>query len=98
MSAASYLEAAVIVDRRGGAVAQQFLDQVIKTLRIEIVPFTLGQALWARSAYRRFGKGSGHPAQLNFGDCMSYALAAERRQPILFKGGDFTQTDLEPAF
>lgn len=55
------------------------------------------QASIARDAYRDFGKGSGHPAQLNFGDCFAYALAAETGEPLLFKGNDFSQTDLRSA-
>jgi ribonuclease VapC len=56
----------------------------------------MNQARMAREAYRDFGKGSGHPARLNFGDCFAYALAAEKGEPLLFKGDDFSQTDIEP--
>ena len=62
-----------------------------------IEPVTVEQARIARQAYRDYGKGSGHPAGLNFGDCFSYALAREKREPILFKGEDFSKTDLRAA-
>lgn len=58
---------------------------------------TPGQALIAREAYRDFGKGSGHPASLNFGDCLTYALAKDLGEPLLFKGHDFSQTDITPV-
>ena len=58
---------------------------------------TAAQARIAWEAYRDYGKGSGHPANLNFGDCLSYALAREKREPILFKGNDFVHTDLRAA-
>ena len=64
---------------------------------IVIEPVTAEQARIARQAYRDYGKGSGHPANLNFGDCFSYALAREKREPILFKGDDFLHTDLRSA-
>ena len=97
MSAASYLEASIVIDRPESTMAQRLLDDLIDTLRIEIVPFTRVHAQIARQAYRQFGKGSGHAAQLNFGDCISYALAADRLAPLLFKGADFAETDLPPA-
>jgi ribonuclease VapC len=60
-------------------------------------PVTLEQADIARAAYRDFGRGSGHPAQLNFGDCVAYALAKSMREPLLFKGDDFAHTDVAVA-
>jgi ribonuclease VapC len=60
-------------------------------------PVTLEQASIARAAYRDFGKGSGHPAQLNFGDCFPYALAKSTREPLLFKGDDCSHTDVAIA-
>jgi ribonuclease VapC len=62
------------------------------------VPFTRDQAIVAVAAYRRYGKGSGHPAGWNFGDCFSYALAKIRDEPVLFKGNDFSHSDLQIAF
>ena len=64
---------------------------------IRIVPWTADHALIAHAAFRRYGKGRGHPAQLNFGDCMSYALAKARNLPLLYKGGDFALTDVRSA-
>jgi ribonuclease VapC len=73
------------------------LDDVIDEIGIVIEPVTVEQAKIARQAYRDYGKGSGHPANLNFGDCFSYALAREKREPMLWKGDDFGHTDLRPA-
>ena len=65
-----------------------------KNLSVEIAPVTPSQAKLARQAYRDFGKGSGHPAKLNFGDCFAYALATERGEPLLYKGEDFAHAGL----
>ena len=62
-----------------------------------IEPVTEAHAHIAREAYRDFGRGSGHPARLNFGDCFAYALARALNEPLLFKGEDFTHTDITPA-
>ena len=70
------------------------LDRFLNALDIEVVPFDIEQASVARAAYQQFGKGSGHKAQLNFGDCLSYATAVALEQPLLFKGGDFLHTDV----
>ncbi|MFW7267580.1 type II toxin-antitoxin system VapC family toxin [Gluconacetobacter sp. Hr-1-5] len=69
------------------------LDQLIETAGVTIIPFSPAHACLAREAFIRFGKGR-HPAALNFGDCASYALARERNLPLLFKGNNFSQTDL----
>jgi len=61
------------------------------------LPVTEAQARIAREAYRDFGRGSGHPARLNFGDCFAYALAKAMNEPLLFKGDDFTRTDITSA-
>src|SRR5690242_18388997 len=74
ISAASYLEAAIVIDSRGDSVASREFDRFIRVSGIEIAPVTREQAELARAAYRDFGKGR-HPAGLNFGDCLSYALA-----------------------
>ena len=71
------------------------LDAVLASTRISVVPFTPAQARIARDAYQQFGRGSGHPAQLNMGDCFSYALARDLGEPLLFKGRDFALTDIE---
>jgi ribonuclease VapC len=73
------------------------LDDLIERSGIVIEPVTAEQAKIARLAYRDFGKGSGHPAALNFGDCFSYALARDKREPLLWKGDDFGHTDIRSA-
>ena len=97
MSAATYLEASLVIDASGDPVLSRNLDRLIEIAQIAIEPFTLDQARLARQAYRDFGKGSGHPAQLNFGDCFAYALARTRNAPLLFKGSDFGHTDIASA-
>jgi ribonuclease VapC len=72
-------------------------DELIASLEITIEPVTEAQARLARQAYKDFGKGSGHKAQLNFGDCFAYALAREKRQPLLFTGTDFAETGVRLA-
>jgi ribonuclease VapC len=97
LSAASYVEAAAVIDGSRDPIASRRLDDLLHEARVEIIPVTEAQARLAREAYRDFGKGSGHPAQLNFGDCFAYALARESREPLLFIGEDFGRTDVEPA-
>jgi ribonuclease VapC len=97
MSAASYLETAIVLDSRRDPVRSAGLDDLIEELDMVIESVTAAQAKAARQAYRDFGKGSGHPAGLNFGDCFSYALAREKRERMLWKGDDFGHTDLRPA-
>lgn len=94
LSAANYLEAGIVVDAKRDPVLSSRLDALLKRLRVEIVPVTEVQARLARQAYRDFGRGSGHPAKLNFGDCFAYALAIERGEPLLYKGEDFAQAGL----
>ena len=96
ISVASLLEATMVVESRGGITAGYDVDDYIARARIEIVPVTIEQIDAARIAWRRFGKGN-HPAGLNFGDCFSYALAKTTGEPLLFKGNDFSQTDIQPA-
>jgi ribonuclease VapC len=95
VSAPSYVETAIVMVTRSGQEAQQKLDQLLSDLGIEVIPFTRDQAQLAVAAFRQFGRGTGHPAALNYGDCFSYALAKFRGEAILFKGNDFSQTDLE---
>jgi ribonuclease VapC len=97
MSAANFLEAAVVIDGSREPVASRRLDDLLREGRIGIEPVTEAQARIAREAYRDFGKGSGHAAKLNFGDCFAYALAKDKHLPLLFKGEDFGQTDIERA-
>jgi ribonuclease VapC len=73
------------------------LDELLAAADIVIEPMTVEQARIARDAYRDFGKGSGHPARLNLGDCFAYALAIEMGEPLLFLGDDFRATDVTPA-
>ena len=96
MSVASFLEAAIVLESRGGSVAGDELDFFLERASIELVPVTADHAQAARRAWRRFGKGN-HPAGLNFGDCFAYALAEATREPLLFKGGDFALTDVQTA-
>ena len=64
---------------------------------VRVEPFTAEHAALARQAWRDYGRGSGHPAKLNFGDCLAYGFAKAEREPLLFKGSDFPRTDIEPA-
>ena len=97
LSAANWLEAAVVVDgNRSPALSRRF-DALLREAAVEIEPVTARQAELAREAYRAFGRGSGHPAHLNFGDCFAYALAMERDEALLFKGNDFANTDVRRA-
>lgn len=97
MSAATYVETAAVIDRLRDPVQSRRLDELIREAEIGIEPLTEAQALIARQAFRDFGKDSGHPAKLNFGDCFSYALARAVNEPLLFKGKDFSQTDIKSA-
>ena len=97
LSAATYVEISVVVQRLKDPALESEIDDLIERFEIEIEPLTAQQARIARRAYRDYGKGSGHPANLNFGDCFSYALAREKREPILYKGDDFVYTDLRSA-
>ena len=95
MSAASYVEVGAVIDQARDPIASRRVDELIHALGIGIESVTSQQADLAREAYRDFGKGSGHRAGLNFGDCFSYALAKSFTEPLLFKGHDFGKTDLE---
>ena len=97
ISAANYLEAAIVVDANRNPLLSRRLDDLIVQKEILAEPVTLEQAKIARAAYRDFSKGSGHQAGLNFGDCFAYALAKSMREPLLFKGDDFSHTDIAVA-
>jgi len=97
ISAANFLETCIVIDGRRDPVVSRGLDDLMTTAGIVIEPVDEQQALLARAAYRDFGKGSGHPAQLNFGDCFAYALARHKGEPLLFKGADFTHTGIASA-
>ncbi len=93
LSAAGLLEASIAIEARRGEDGARDLDLFIYRAGIEIVPVDAEQAEVARVAWRRFGKGR-HPAGLNYGDCFSYALAKVSGSSLLFKGDDFSRTDL----
>ena len=93
ISSATLLETSLVLRDAAG---QRFVDRIAE--RLNVVPFDSRQLAVARAAHRRFGRGSGHPARLNLGDCFSYALAATTGEPLLFKGDGFTHTDVTPAY
>lgn len=94
LSAASLLEASVVVLRARGESGLLDLDQLLLRSACDIVALGVEQSSLARQAYRDYGKGR-HAAGLNLGDCFSYALAKDRGSPLLYKGGDFSKTDVE---
>jgi len=96
MSAASALEAAIVVEARYGEPGGRELDLLLHKAKIDLVSFDIAQFELARLAYRRFGKGR-HPAGLNFGDCFAYALSQRSGEPLLFTGDDFSRTDIAGA-
>ncbi|WP_454299339.1 type II toxin-antitoxin system VapC family toxin [Salana multivorans] len=93
IGAPTLLECSIVLgpSRRGD------LEEWLAALGAQVVPFTAEHARIARDAYGRYGRGSGHPARLNLGDVMTYAVAAVAGAPLLYKGNDFGHTDLEPA-
>jgi ribonuclease VapC len=97
ISAVSYMEAGAVIDGSKDPIASRRFDELIEEAKIAIEPVNEAQARIARRAYRDFGKTSGHPAKLNFGDCFSYALAKSKGEPLLFKGQDFSHTDVKSA-
>jgi ribonuclease VapC len=94
ISAANFVEAAAVIDGSRNPVLSRRFDDFLQEAQIQIEPVTEAQARLAREAYRDFGRGSGHSAKLNFGDCFAYALARDTREPLLFKGDDFSHTDV----
>lgn len=97
ISAANWLEAAVVIDASRDPVASRRFDELVRAAELQVEPVTSDQARIARDAYRDFGNGSGHKAGLNFGDCFAYALAKATGEELLFKGNDFSHTDIIPA-
>lgn len=96
IAAPTLAETSIVVD--GARVrAGRRLDDLVNQTRLEVVPFDEEMARVARAAYRDFGRGSGHPANLNFGDCFSYALATVTGEPLLYRGDDFGHTDVRSA-
>nr|WP_207191651.1 type II toxin-antitoxin system VapC family toxin [Paracraurococcus ruber] len=96
IAAPTLVEAAIVSEGRAGAAMAEELDALLEVMRPEVVPFTADHARLAREGWRRFGKGR-HPAGLNLGDCFAYALAKQRGAPLLFKGADFSKTDVKAA-
>jgi ribonuclease VapC len=97
VGAPTLVEATAVLLARLGRPGDAVLDALLQRLRIRVVPMTLGAAEAARRAYARYGKGVGDPGVLNFGDCLSYGVAVDRGVPLLFKGDDFSRTDIEQA-
>jgi ribonuclease VapC len=97
ISAANFLEVAVVMDGSRDPIISRRLDQLISEADITIEPITGRQAHLARTAYRDFGKSCKHRAKLNFGDCFAYALAKHKHESTLFKGSDLSYTDIESA-
>jgi ribonuclease VapC len=97
ISAANLLEVWMVLDRRGSPRSHDLLATLLAGLELDVVPVSLTHVTTAREAWRRFGRGSGSPAQLNFGDCFAYAVASDMHEPLLFVGNDFAHTDIESA-
>jgi ribonuclease VapC len=97
ISAGTYLEISVVIGRLNDPIMNREINELMAEFDILIEPFTAEQAEIARQAYRDYGRGSGHRANLNFGDCFAYALARVKREPLLYKGDDFVHTDIRSA-
>ena len=97
LSVSNYLEIAMVVEAQRDPIETRRLDAFLKKARIIFEPVTLKQIEIARAAWRDFGRGSGHPAKLNYGDCFAYALAKDKDMPLLYKGSDFGHTDIVSA-
>lgn len=97
ISAVGYVEVGAVIDGARDPVASRRVDELLATASIVVEPVTPEQARIARAAYRDFGKGSGHPAGLDHGDCFAYALAIATGEPLLFEGTDFRHTDVVAA-
>lgn len=96
ISSFNALEAGIVVEARKGEAGGREFDLLMHRAQIELVAMNADQAELARAAWRKYGKGN-HPAGLNIGDCCAYALAKYSGEPLLFKGDDFSQTDIQPA-
>ena len=97
ISAANFLESAIVIDRARSPLPGRSLDRFLVEENVQVVAVTPEHARIARAAYRDFGRGSGHAARLNFGDCFAYALAVDRSEPLLYKGDHFSHTDARSA-
>lgn len=96
ISAATFVEASIVAESKAKEQGVRELDAALARFRVEVSPLTAGHAMQARRAFHRYGKGR-HPAALNLGDCFAYALAKATGEPLLFKGNDFSQTDIGVA-
>jgi ribonuclease VapC len=94
IGAPSLLETRLVLSDRIPSFAEAFLDGFIDFPEVRVISFTFEMYRAAVDAFERFGKGRGHPAKLNFGDCMAYAVARHYGVPLLYKGDDFSQTDI----
>lgn len=96
ISAGTWMELATVIARRHPE-KTRLIETLLRSIKLEIVDLTLEQAQLGRDGYRAYGRGTGHRAHLNFGDCFAYALAKATGEPLLFKGDDFVHTDVTPA-
>lgn len=96
ISAGNYVELVIVASKRRDPMSLASADRLLETFGIEIEPVTVEQARLAREAHLTFGRGR-HPAALNYGDCFAYALARATGRPLLYKGSDFSQTDIVAA-
>lgn len=96
LSVVSLVEAGVVIEARRGPAAARLLDVLVERAAIEVMPVDVEQGALARRAWARYGRGR-HPAGLNFGDCFAYALSMALGESLLFKGEDFSQTDVVSA-
>jgi ribonuclease VapC len=97
LGAPTLVEASAVMRARKGGAGEVALDGLLERLRVETVPMSVAAARLARLGYARFGRGVGDPAVLNYGDCLAYGVAMSEREPLLFKGDDFSQTDVVVA-
>ncbi|MDQ3715463.1 MAG: type II toxin-antitoxin system VapC family toxin [Actinomycetota bacterium] len=97
ISTGTLLEAGIVIDRLGDPILGRRLDDLLLAIAVVVEPVTPEHVRVGRQAYRDFGKGSGHPAGLNFGDCFAYALARTASEPLLYVGNDFGHTDVSSA-
>lgn len=98
IGAPTLVETRMVVESHAPGRAKDMLDRLVARKSITIVHFDVAMFEAASEAFVRFGKGRGHPAKLNLGDCLTYAVAKVHALPLLFKGNDFVHTDIEPAY
>lgn len=97
MSSAGFVETSIVAFRRAGGLYHSAVFRLVEEAEVRVEPVSEAHANIAVDAYARFGRGTGHPARLNFGDCFSYALAKSLNEPLLYKGDDFARTDIRSA-